>query len=429
MNDNHSRQELLYRRRWIASSLNSAVKEHPIVVLTGARQVGKSTLLINEPYFSDWKYLSLDDFNILEQAESEPVSLWIDAEKIILDEVQRVPKILWAIKQTVDRKNQKKRFILSGSANLLLMHKITESLAGRAVYFPLFPMTLGEMKGLPKTDILLNLFEGKFPQTKILENIECQPYSFMVRGFMPALLNLKTKEAFLRWWESYIATYLERDLRQLSQIESLPEFRRVMETVALRSGQLINQTEIARDVGISQATVYRYLNLLETTCLLRRVPAYAKSRTKRLIKSPKVYFIDPGLTSFLCGYFDDDSLKSAKEAGSIFETMVLLHLTVLCELLVPKAKIFYWRTVSGQEVDFVLEYGKKLIAIEVTLSPYSNYDDTKGIWSFLQEYPETLIGILVYAGKEVKYLRKKILAIPWMMFTGMVGELAGSSQE
>ncbi len=125
------------------------------------------------------------------------------------------------------------------------------------------------------------------------------------------------------FFQGYIATYLERDLRQLSQIESLPEFRRVMEAVALRSGQLVNQTEIARDIGISQSTVYRYLNILETTCLLRRIPAYAKSRTKRLIKSPKIYFIDPGLASFLCGYFEESSLKSAKESGSIFESMIL----------------------------------------------------------------------------------------------------------
>lgn len=418
MNDNHSNRDLFYKKRWITSSLHSAIKEHRIVVLTGPRQVGKSTLLTNEAVFSDWKYLSLDDFNLLAQAESEPTSLWIDSEKIILDEVQKAPRLLSAIKQTVDRGHLKKRFILSGSANLLLMHKIGESLAGRAVYFPLYPMTLGEMKELPQPDILLNLFKGKFPKPGVLNKLP-QPYPFMVKGFMPALLTLKTKEGYLRWWEGYIATYLERDLRQLSQVESLPEFRRVMEVAALRSGQLINQTEIARDVGVGQATVYRYLNLLETTCLLRRIPAYAKSRTRRLIKSPKVYFIDPGLTSFLCGYFDADSLNSAKEAGSIFEAMVLLHLTVLCELMVPKAKIFYWRTVSGQEIDFVLEYGKRLIAIEVKLSSSVNYEDIKGIRFFLEEYAETSTGIVIYTGNEIKYLGKKVLAIPWIMFAGV----------
>lgn len=419
MNNNHSDGELSYKPRWITPSLASAIEEHPVVVLTGARQVGKSTLLMNEPLFSQWKYLSLDDFDVLAQAKAEPTSLWIDADKIILDEVQKAPQILSAIKQIVDKDRSKKRFILSGSANLLLMHKIGESLAGRAVYFSLFPMSLGEMKEFLPPDILSDLFKGRLPRSQVLDNILVQPYPFMHKGFMPALLNLTTKEGYLRWWEGYVATYLERDLRQLSQIESLPEFRRVMEAVALRSGQLVNQTEIARDVGVSQSTVYRYLNILETTCLLRRIPAYAKSRTKRLIKSPKIYFIDPGLTSFLCGYFEEDSLKSARESGSIFESMMLLHLIVLCELLTPKATIYYWRTVTGKEVDFVLEYGRRIIAVEVKLSASPGYRDAETIKSFLEEYPETSTGVIIHTGNEVKYLGQKIVAMPWTMFTGI----------
>lgn len=418
MNENHSSYFLSYKRRWITFLLVSATKEHPVVVLSGARQVGKSTLLMNEPFFSGWKYLSLDDFNLLAQAEKEPFSLWIDSDKIILDEVQKVPQLLSAIKQTVDKERFRKKFILSGSANLLLMHKIGESLAGRAVYFLLFPMTLGEITGLPKPDILSNLFRSKFPHTQVPDKLSEEPYQYMLKGFMPPLMNIKTKAGALEWWEGYVATYLERDLRQLSQIESLSDFRRLMEAVALRSGQIVNQTEIGRDIKISQATVYRYLNLLETTCLLKRIPAYARSRGKRLIKSPKIYFIDPALISFLCGYHEEKVLMSAKEAGSIFESLVLLHLTVLSELLIPKIKIFYWRTVTGKEVDFVLEYGKRIIAIEVTLSSNISYEDTYGLRAFLEEYPETVAGIVVYTGKEVKYLGRKILAIPWYMFVG-----------
>lgn len=420
MNDNHSKRES-YRPRWLTSVLKSAIKSHPVVVLTGARQVGKSTLLMNESIFSDWKYLTFDDFDLLAQAEAEPDSLWIDSEKVILDEVQKVPKILSAVKQTVDKKHLKKRFILSGSANLLLMHKVTESLAGRAVYLPLYPMTWGEIKRAFPSSILVDLFRERYIKPQVLKQGVMNLYSLLGKGLMPALLALEAKEDYLRWWEGYIATYLERDLRQLSQIESLPEFRKVMEAVALRSGQLVNQTEIARDIGIGQATVYRYLNLLETTCLLRRIPAYAKSRTKRLIKSPKVYFIDPGLTSFLCGYFDEETLKTAREVGSIFESMVLLHLTVLCELLVPKARIFYWRTVSGKEVGFVVEYGKRVIPVEVKLTKQPSYKDTEGIRYFLGEYPEAQVGVIVHTGNEVKYLSRKVLAIPWTVFAGIGG--------
>lgn len=419
MNDNHLNKGSSYKRRWIASLLALAIKRHPVVVLTGARQVGKSTLLMNETFFKDWHYLTLDDFNLLTQSENEPFSLWRDSERIILDEVQKVPRLLSAIKQSVDKERLKKRFILSGSANLLLMHRVAESLAGRAVYLSLLPLALGEIQEVPLPDILANMFRGKFPSTGILKKTVKQPYPLMLKGFMPALLALNRKEDYLIWWEGYVATYLERDLRGFSQIGSLPEFRRVMEAVALRSGQLVNQTEVGRDTKVSQSTVYRYLNLLEMTCLLRRIPAYANSKTKRLIKSPKIYFIDPGLSCFLCGYFDEESLRSAREAGSIFEAMVLLHLTVLCDFLIPRVRIFYWRTVTGKEVDFVLEYGRKLIAVEVKLSSYLNYEDADGLRAFLEEYPKTLIAIIIYLGNEIRYLGERILALPWTMITGL----------
>ncbi len=418
MNDNHSDLKLSYRPRWISEQLVSCCEKYPVVVLTGARQVGKSTLLINEKGFYGWKYLNLDDFDILAQAEHEPLSLWKDEKRIIIDEVQKAPKLFSAIKQTVDQ-DRDKRFVLSGSANILLFHKVSESLAGRAIYFTLYPMTLGEINGYPLKNILIELLKGKTPSPQLLnKDMVFNPFQYMLKGFMPPLLNLTQKEDYLRWWEGYVATYLERDLRQLSQVESLPDFKRVMEAVALRSGQLINQTEIARDTKVSQSTVYRYINLLETTSLLMRIPAYAKSRTKRLIKSPKIYFIDPGLTSFLCGFYDEDILTSSREAGAIFESMVLLHLTVLCELMVPKTRIFYWRTVTGKEVDFVLEYGRRLIAIEVKCSETLTYKDTEGIRSFLEEYPEAVAGIICYPGNEIKYFGEKILTMPWTMFLG-----------
>ena len=128
------------------------------------------------------------------------------------------------------------------------------------------------------------------------------------------------------WWEGYVTTYLERDLRQLSQIESLPDFRRLMSALALRGGQLLNQTELSRDIGISQPTIYRYINLLESTCLVERLPAYFVNRTKRLVKSPKIIWNDPGLASFLSGHYEIDSVRSSRESGGIFETMVYLHL-------------------------------------------------------------------------------------------------------
>jgi predicted AAA+ superfamily ATPase len=395
--------------------LRQAAEDHPVVTLTGARQVGKSTLLQREKPFSQWRYLSLDDFDVLRQAEREPADLWAGADRVVLDEVQKAPALLSAVKQAVDRRHRKIRFVLSGSANLLLMQKVSETLAGRAVYFTLFPMTLGEMRGHPSSGLLSGLFNGEFPPDQLVKEAEESPMDHMLRGFMPPLLTLTRSDAFIRWWEGYVATYLERDLRQLSQVESLSDFRRVMEALALRSGQMLNQTEVSRDTKVSQPTVHRYLNLLEASCLLVRLPAFARNRTKRLIKTPKVYWVDPGLASYLCGHHEERSLSSSREAGGIFETLVLLHLQALCHLWVPRPKLSYWRTAIGKEVDFVIEQGKKLLAVEVKLTNDPGYGDMDGLRLFLEEYPEALGGILIHSGLKVKRLHEKITAVPWSM--------------
>jgi predicted AAA+ superfamily ATPase len=181
----------------------------------------------------------------------------------------------------------------------------------------------------------------------------------MWKGFMPGLMQYTEPQSILLWWEGYVMTYLERDLRQLSQIESLADFRRLMTACALRCGKIINQTEVSRDTGISQPTVHRYMNLLEITHLMTRVPAYAVNRTKRLMKSPKLIWTDPGLAAFLAGFYDTPSLSSSDYTGSIFESMIYLHLHVLTQLMIPRARIYFWRTTTGKEVDFVILENKK----------------------------------------------------------------------
>lgn len=415
MNDYQPHSELKYKPRWIAPLLRDAAKDHPIVVLTGARQVGKSTLLQQESPFADWRYITLDDFDVLSQARSDPASLWAGTDYVVLDEVQKSTKLLDAVKVAVDSNYGKYRFILSGSANILLMKKVSESLAGRAIYFTLNPMTIGEMDNLPPTNLLETVFKGEMPREKKIETTLSTPFSLMWKGFMPPLMQLESSAAVLRWWEGYVMTYLERDLRQLSQIDSLPDFRRLMVALALRCGQMLNQTEVARDTGISQPTVHRYINLLETTCLMERLPAFAVNRTKRLIKSPKVMSIDPGLTAFLAGHYNAESLQSSREAGGIFESMIYLHLNALAQLLVPRPRIFYWRTTTGKEVDFVLEWGRKLLAVEVKLSSKAKFSDIETLKLFMDEYPETAACILIYAGDEVKIMDEKIVAIPWFL--------------
>lgn len=408
----------LYRERWLTPLLQSAAREHPVTILTGARQVGKSTLLLNAEPFRAWRFYTLDDFSTLEQARSRPESLWAGANQIVLDEVQKAPELLSAIKKTVDKNPRKYQFVLSGSANLLLMKQVSESLAGRAVYFVLDPMSQGEINRQPPTDLLTHLLSGEFPSEAALSQRLPDPSEFMLRGFMPPLLSLDSSQAWARWWQGYVATYLERDLRQIAQIDALLDFRRMMELASLRSAQLLNQSEISRDARISQPTAHRYLNLLETAHLFDRLPAYAASRTTRLLKSPKSFFNDPALAIFLSGYYDVDDLKKAREYGAYFETFIYHHLRILTRLMTPSARLYFWRTLEGHEVDFVLEHGRRLLAIEVKLTDNLGYRDTAGIRLFLEKHPKTAAGVILYSGREIKRMDEKIIAIPWTLITG-----------
>jgi hypothetical protein len=235
----------------------------------------------------------------------------------------------------------------------------------------------------------------------------------MLKGFMPPLMYLKNLQDILLWWEGYIKTYIERDVRDLSQIESLIDFRRLLDSIGIRSGSTLNQSDLSRDTGISQPTVYRYLKILEVSNIIKRIPAYAKNKTKRIIKSPKVYLIDPALIIYLSGYHDIESLQNARELCGFFETLVLLHLSAYAEIMVPKAKILYWRTTTGKEVDFIVEYGKKILAIEVKYTKNPTFFDAKNLNIFLEDNEQAIRGVIIHAGSEIKWLSSKIVAIPW----------------
>lgn len=417
MNNFYSSNELYYPR-WITPLLQDALNTHPVLVLTGARQVGKSTLLTNEAPFSSWRYHTLDNLDTLSQAQRDPSSLWAGTDPIVLDEVQRVPDVLLAVKQAVDENPKRYRFVLSGSANLLLMQHVSESLAGRAAYFVLHPLTLGEQRRQPPISLLNELLSGRWPEETLPVGETADPLPLILRGAMPGLVNLTTSADWLRWWEGYILTYLERDLRQLTQISSLIDFRNLLQLLALQTGQLLNQSEIGREVGLAQATAHRYINLVETTHLLERVLPYTAGRMQRLVKSPKVFWMDPGLPVFLSGYYDAESLSTARELGSFFEGLIYQHLNVLCGLMTPKARLYFWRTRTGEEVDFVVEQGRRMLAIEVKWTDNPRYQHAEGLRSFLDAHPNAQGGILLHRGTEVRYLHERILALPWTLFAG-----------
>jgi predicted AAA+ superfamily ATPase len=410
MNENISQHEIKYIARRLATKLRKGVEQFPVTVLTGARQVGKSTLLQHE--FPDFTYLTLDDYALREQARLDPQSLWAGTDRLIIDEAQKLPEIFDAIKLAVDQAGTKRKFILSGSANLLLMRRVTESLAGRAYYLELLPLTWGEEHGHAVAGNFASLWqtEHRIPETSV-GPIPALP--FLLRGFMPKLAAFSGHDEVLNWLEGYVRTYLERDLRELSQVDSLVDFRKVMQCLAPRTGSILNQADVAKDSGISHSTTHRYIKLLEVSNIIERVPAYSVNRGRRLVKSPKLFFVDPALAVFLSGYYDAAGLSASRELGHYFETMVYLHLRALCETMTPKAGLYYWRTVAGREVDFVIEHGRRLLAFEVRHTANPTAFDIKNLLAFLDEYPETVRGVVVHAGDQIKWLHSKVVAVPW----------------
>lgn len=408
MNNKHSRPEWIYKKRLLAGPLAQALKSHRVLVLSGARQSGKSTLLQNEQPFCEWFYITLDDYEALKQARQSPNGLWAGKTAVVIDEAQKAPELLSALKRDVDR--GRVRAALSGSSNLLLMKHVSESLAGRAAYFGLGPMSLSEESGiLPKAD-WADLVNGKAPKPQAVPKRDYP--ELMLRGMLPPLLWLEDQKQRTLWWESYVATYLERDLRQITSIESLPDFRRLMAAVALRSGQPVNQTELSRELGISQPTIYRHLGLLETTNLLYKIPAFSRNRGKRLLKTPKAYWFDAGLACFLSGHYDLEGLKNSREAGGIFETLALSQIKAWSETLTPRPAVYYWRTVEGREVDFVIEQGRRILPIEIKLGARVTFSDIGNLKMFMEYHPEARLGAVIYAGDKIEYIDEKIIAIP-----------------
>jgi predicted AAA+ superfamily ATPase len=387
-----------------------------VVVVTGARQTGKTTLVSSSTISEGRTFRSLDDYDLLERALEEPDLVLEDAERLTLDEVQRAPEMLRAIKREVDRSRKPGRFLLTGSANLLMMQRVSESLAGRAVYLTLWPMTEAEKAGERKAGPWSKWLETRSSRAarKGISGRKTGDWSSRVLagGYpVPALTRDEAERA--QWFDGYVRTYLERDLQDLAAISSLPDFRRLMRLAALRVGQMLNQSELARDAALAQATAHRYLNLLEASCQIVRLPAFAVSRTKRLVKTPKLYWTDTGLAAHLSGLTAPGAPDPAEVPGSLLENLVLTQILAWRETVVPRPEIHYWRTHSGAEVDFVIEAGRRLLPIEIKSGRRTRSADADGLRAFLDDHPKSSpFGILLYGGSEVMHVEERILAVP-----------------
>lgn len=397
--------------RLTARPLERAVEEFPVTVVTGARQTGKSTLVREVADLGDRRYLTLDDFDVRARAEEAPGALVRDARSLTLDEVQRSPGLLHAVKRSVDEDRRPGRFLLTGSANLLLMEAVSETLAGRAVYLTLWSLTRRERLGegaCGRWELLLERDPARWPEALGRVDATREPWREVARrgGYPPAALHHRSAEARSRWFDGYIQTYLERDLQSLRAVERLPEFRRLMRASSLRVGQLLNQTELGRDVGLPQPTARRYLGLLETSYQLVKLEPFSVNRTKRLIKSPKLYWSDTGLAHHLAG--------GGEPGGPLFENLVLTDLLAWRDASGGRAEILYWRTASQQEVDFVVETPDRVLPVEVKTASRLRPSDARHLRAFLEEYPDLADGgVILYTGDETEWIVDDVLAVPW----------------
>ncbi len=398
--------------RAVAPLLETALRTMRVVVVTGPRQAGKSTLVRTHPKLAARPYYSLDDSATLLRAEADRRAFVRSEPEMTIDEVQRDPELILAIKVTVDEQRPQRRgqFVLTGSANLLMMNHVSDSLAGRAYYLRLQPLARHEQQGLGTAGSWTRFFDTPVEDWLEMAHTSASPaedWREAVRrgGFPGAAIETRGAQERALWFDGYVATYLERDLRDLKAVSNLPSFQALMQAAALRIGGLLNHAELARDVRMPATTVYDYLGLLETTFQATRLPAYARNRTKRLIKTPKLYWNDVGLALHLGG---------GEPTGAHLENYILTDLLAWRDTESPRPEISYWRTASGAEVDFVIERKQKLLGIEVKSSGAPTPRDAAHLVTFQSEYGAAVRGgLILHGGQEIYWLGDRILALPW----------------
>jgi predicted AAA+ superfamily ATPase len=396
--------------RLVGRALAERLRVMPATVVTGARQTGKSTLA-EHLLPGKRRYISLEDLYRLAAARRDPELLVGGTQPVTIDEVQREPELLRAVKRAIDRDRKPGRFLLTGSANLMLMRQVSESLAGRSSYLTLWPMTRREQRGLGRCGLWDELLEARDDDWRdVLAADADMPEDWRALalhgGFPTPVLELKRTTERAIWFDGYVRTYLERDLQDLAAIGSLPDFRRLMRAACLRMGQLVNQTELGRDVALPQPTIHRWINLLETSYLLVRLPAYAVNRTKRLIKAPKLYWGDTGIGLHLA--------EAEEPGGAHLENLVLHDLLAWRDARLERAELGYWRTAVGEEVDFVIETGGRLLPIEIKASARPRLADAAHLRTFRAEYgKKSRAALLLHTGNTLEWLAPDVLAAPW----------------
>jgi len=401
-------------RRFINNNLVAALGDTRVVLLNGARQTGKSTIAQAIAEERNGQYVTLDDPAVTGIARSDPSSL-IDAagDFLVIDEVQHAPELFPAIKIAVDRDNRPGRFLLTGSANVFLLPKLSESLAGRMEILPLQPLSQGEISGV-ESDLIVSLFSDKTWQVMTIDVNRINVCQRIVTGGYPELVGRSAVERRNAWFRSYISSLLQRDVRDLASIEGLTDMPRLLALLAARAAALMNMSEVSRSSGLAHTTLRRYLSLLETTFILQPLPAWSSNLGKRLVKSPKIHLIDSGLTACLRGETDAGVLAQSPSLGGLLESFILQEIRKLIDFSQMDIKAYHFRTSDGREVDIVLEgQGQSVIGLEVKASANVSASDFSGLHALAETAGNKFQrGVVLYMGDTVLPFGKQMYALP-----------------
>lgn len=392
-----------------------ALADTPVVFVQGPRQSGKTTLVQNlKEQGHDAEYFTLDDVAVLTAARSDPQG-FIDGlpERVILDEVQRAPDLFLAIKRSVDRHRASGRFLLTGSAHAMLLPRVSDSLAGRMEVLQLWPFSQGEILSLTES-FIERCFSRQFKLEKVYGSTWSVLVSKIVAGGYPEAVSRQDASRRMAWFSSYITTILERDVRDIANIQGLRELPRFMRLLAARSATVLNYNDLARDANIPPTTLKRYWALLEAVFLGITILPWSGNLTSRLSKAPKFVVGDTGLLCYLLGLDEARLKEDALMTGAVLETFVGLELLKQIAWNEKTYKLYHYRTHGQQEVDYVLEDSSgNIVGIEVkkTASPTSS--DFRGLRHLAEQSGKRFLrGILLYAGTESVAFDKNLYATP-----------------
>lgn len=393
----------MYQRN-IAPTVREIVKDFPVVLINGSRQTGKTTLvrsLLGES--GAFRYETLDDVGLLASAKGDPAGFIRQlGGPVIIDEVQRAPEILLPIKQAVDAEQRPGMFILTGSANVLTLPQLSDSLAGRMIILTLWPLSQGELAGV-REDFITRVFREEFSVRGLAPLTRAELLSRIVMGGYPRAIAAQSESNRSLWFQSYVSELLERDVRDLSQVRSLTDFPTLLRVLAARSSTLLNLAEISRAMGLQQDTLKRYHSLLQALFLVTPQPAWTANVSRRLTKTPKTTMNDTGLLAHLAGINEQRLTQDNLLLGQALETFVVSELRKQATWSDTRAELFHFRDVSGNETDIVLETpAGEIVGIEVKAAATPRWDDFKGLEKLREIAGKRFKrGILLYTGESV----------------------------